>query len=230
MKTGILSIMHVELTTLIQSFENRTESLTGRTVALVAAIIADPVLHARFMNTLSMLEHMGSYKILETQRGAAIDQQTLKHVTEEARHAWFFKRQAERLAGRALDYAPAELVAPASAWLYFQKVEASVCRALGADAGSPAIYLLTSMIVEFRAIWFYRLYQTALDDAGFALSLKKLTGEEEVHLRDMAARLTDTATPSQVCLPSLLDAEQALYGRLLAGFERHCRRPASIAA
>ena len=222
--------MQLELASLIDEFDDRTIAVVSRTRSVLRGIIGDPMTHARFMNTLSLLEHMGSYKILATQHGASIDQATLKHVTEEARHAWFFKRQAERLAGRALDYAPAELLAPASAWMYFQKVEASIRRRLGNGAGSLSIYLLTSMIVEFRAIWFYRLYQQALDEAGFALSLKKLTGEEEVHLRDMAARLNPTAAITPAGLTGLLDAEQALYLRLLGGLERCCRRPASIAA
>jgi hypothetical protein len=35
------------------------------------------------MNTLSLLEHMGSHKIMATQNGLGIDLRTLKHLAEE---------------------------------------------------------------------------------------------------------------------------------------------------
>ena len=131
---------------------------------------------ARFLNTLAMLEHMGSYKIMRTQHGAAIDQPTLKHLAEESRHAFFFKRAAEREAGCALTGGPADLLAPLAARRYFQRLEAQILRALPADAGRRAPYLTMSMLVEFRAVWGYRIYQTVLARAGHGISLKKPAG------------------------------------------------------
>ena len=212
--------MTLSLSDHLQHFEHRNLANAQRIDALLGRIIAQPFCHARFMNTLSLLEHMGSYKILATQRGPAIDQGTLKHVTEEARHAWFFKRQAERLAGRPLTYSPPELLAAAPAWMYFQKVEAGVERSFTTKPPALAIYLLTSLIIEFRAIWFYALYQRALDKAGFALSLRKLTGEEQVHLQEMGQRLGAAGIADDGDLEKRLGAEQFLFGRLLTGLER----------
>ena len=53
------------------------------TRSLLARTVADPPRHARMINTLSMLEHIGSYKIMSTQHAPDIDQPTLKHVAEE---------------------------------------------------------------------------------------------------------------------------------------------------
>ena len=86
--------------------------LVGRTRTLLDSVVAEPQRHARMINTLSLLEHMGSHKIMATQHSAAIDQPTLKHVAEEAHHAYFMKRQAEKTAGRALEYVAADLLAP----------------------------------------------------------------------------------------------------------------------
>ena len=65
-----------------------------------------------------------------TQHSAAIDQATLKHVAEEAHHAYFMKRQAEKTAERALEYVADDLLAPASARMYFQRLESATVRAL----------------------------------------------------------------------------------------------------
>ena len=50
------------------------------------------------------MEHIGSFRIMATQQGLAIDFQTLKHLNEETGHAVLFKRHAERLSGSSLDY------------------------------------------------------------------------------------------------------------------------------
>jgi hypothetical protein len=194
--------------------------LAPRTRALLDAIVAKPMRHARMLNTLSLLEHMGSHKIMATQHSPAIDQTTLKHVAEEAHHAFFMKRQAEKTAERALEYVADDLLAPSSARMYFQRLEGATVSVLGEHCSARAAYLYMSMIVEFRALWFYGMYEQALKRARHALSLKRVLGEEQAHLRDMAERLEsghelDDATTSRV-----LGAERKLYARLLAAFER----------
>ena len=204
----------------LAQFTADNDELAPRTRALLDRIVAEPNRHARMINTLSLLEHMGSHKIMATQHTAAMDQATLKHVAEEAHHAFFMKRQAEKTAERALEYVAEDLLAPSSARMYFQRLEGATLRALGPRRSARAAYLYMSMIVEFRALWFYGLYEQALKRARHAMSLKRVLGEEQAHLGDMAERLgigndLDDAHASQ-----LLSAERALYSRLLAALER----------
>jgi hypothetical protein len=194
--------------------------LAPRTRALLDSIVADAKLHARMINTLSLLEHMGSHKIMATQQSAAIDQATLKHVAEEAHHAFFMKRQAEKTAERALEYAAGDLLAPSSARMYFQRLEGATVRALGGRRSPRAAYLYMSMIVEFRALWFYGLYEQALKRARHALSLKRVLGEEQAHLGDMAARLEAAGELDDARATELIAAERKLYWRLLGALER----------
>jgi hypothetical protein len=195
-------------------------ALAPRTRALLDAIVAEPPRHARMINTLSLLEHMGSHKIMATQHSAAIDQATLKHVAEEAHHAFFMKRQAEKTAERALEYVAADLLAPASARMYFQRLEGATVKTLGAQRSSRAAYLYMSMIVEFRALWFYGLYEQALKRARHALSLKRVLGEEQAHLADMAERLEAGGELDDARAAHVLEAERRLYSRLLRALER----------
>jgi hypothetical protein len=172
------------------------------------------------LNTLSLLEHMGSHKIMATQHSAAIDQATLKHVAEEAHHAFFMKRQAEKTAERALEYVAADLLAPSSARMYFQRLECATVRALGRACSPRAAYLYMSMIVEFRALWFYGLYEQALKLARHTLSLKRVVGEEQAHLGDMAERLEAGRELDDARATQVLVAERVLYERLLDALER----------
>ena len=201
-------------------FATDNDELAPRTRSLLDRIIEEPSRHARMINTLSLLEHMGSHKIMATQHSAAIDQATLKHVAEEAHHAFFMKRQAEKTAERALEYVAEDLLAPSSARMYFQRLEGATLRALGPRRSARAAYLYMSMIVEFRALWFYGLYEQALKRARHAMSLKRVLGEEQAHLGDMAERLEAGNDLDDAHASQLLSAERNLYSRLLGALER----------
>src|SRR6188508_199141 len=196
-------------------FAADNNELAPRTRALLDRIVAEPNRHARMINTLSLLEHMGSHKIMATQHSVAIDQATLKHVAEEAHHAFFMKRQAEKAAERALEYVADDLLAPSSARMYFQRLEGATVRALGPQRSARAAYLYMSMIVEFRALWFYCLYELALKRARHTMSLKRVLGEEQAHLGDMAERLEAGNDLDRARAAEVLAAERKLFSRLL---------------
>jgi hypothetical protein len=207
-----------DIETLVAEFDHNNAHLVAGTQAMLAGFIADRPVHARFMNTLSMLEHMGSHKIMATQHGLGIDQPTLKHLAEETRHAFFFKRHANREAGRTLEYSAADMIAPLAARRYFQRLEAEMVRAFPADIHPRATYLTMSMVVEFRAVWGYRLYQAALVKACSLVSLKSLLAEEAGHLTDMAERLADLDELDIARLRWFCATETVLYARLLDAF------------
>jgi hypothetical protein len=214
-----------DIETLVTEFDRANAHLVADTKAMLAGFIADRRVHARFMNTLSLLEHMGSHKIMATQHGPGIDLPTLKHLAEETRHAFFFKRHASREAGRALNYNAADMIAPLAARRYFQRLEAEMVRAFAANIHPRAVYLTMSMVIEFRAVWGYRLYQTALTNAGSPISLKSLLAEESGHLTDMAERLESLGELDLNRLWKFCTIETALYGRLLAAFSASDARP-----
>ena len=196
-------------------FATLNDDLVLRTRAVLNRITADAALHPRLLNTLSMLEHMGSQKIMATQHGAGIDQATLRHVAEECHHAFFMKRQAEKAAGAPLDFRPDQLLAPRAARMYFQRLEATTLRELEREQAPSACYLYMSMIVEFRAVWFYSLFQQSLTRAGHVLSLKRLLGEEQNHLTEMAERLEHAGSLSNARVDRFVRTEHRLYTRLL---------------
>lgn len=210
-------------------FETANKPLAGRTAEVLAAIAGERDRHARFLNTLSMLEHMGSYRIMVTQSSAHMTQATLKHLAEEARHAFFFKRQADRVAGRPLEYRDVDMIAPAAARLYFRRLESVVAHECGKTrSGRRSIYPYVSTVIEYRAVWGYTIYQRALDRSGASISLKSLLAEESNHLSQMTAALDD---PMPGRLASFLDVERDLFERLLGNLETAvAERPASVAA
>ncbi len=177
----------------------------------LATLCQRPEEHARFLNTLSLLEHIGSRKILTSQSRGPLDCETLKHLAEEARHAFFFKRTAEKVAKRTLDYSDTDAVTPASARMYFGRLDAAVNNALGIDVSAEIPYLYVSMIVELRAIWTYRLYHEVLKESGLNISLKGLLAEEELHLPQMADRLSRLGEDVGEKVPAFARCEDTLF-------------------
>ena len=102
-------------------------------------LVRQPQAHAKFMNMLSMLEHMGSRKIMVSQMHRTLTEDSLKHLAEEARHAYFFKRQAERIAGQTLDgYTEDNTMCRVPALMYFGRLDAGIsARVLSSSSSRP---------------------------------------------------------------------------------------------
>ncbi len=107
--------------------QNRLESLVDR-------IVADPALHARWLNTFSYLEYVGFRKIVKSQRAEGLTAAILGHACEEGRHALGLKKLAVKLGGAEFDsYAPEAVLCGEEAEAYFQNLdkacdEAFACR------------------------------------------------------------------------------------------------------
>ncbi|HEY4076988.1 MAG TPA: hypothetical protein VGM26_08650 [Rhizomicrobium sp.] len=194
-----------------------TSSAEPRVRALLARICAAPGLHARFLNTLSLMEHIGSRKIMATQAsGGALGSDTLQHIAEEARHAFFFKRQAEAAAGHTLSYNADTIMAGPQARAYMGRLDAHIAR----TAKGAAAYLYMSLVIELRAVWFYRVYQDVLTASGKPIRLTSLLAEENRHLQEMEEHLTALGEDLKTHLPGFTAYEEGLFGNLLTGLER----------
>jgi hypothetical protein len=173
---------------------------------------------------LSLLEHIGSRKIMASRVMAAAGHDILKHLAEEARHAFFFKRAAEKLARRALDYSPENTMASASARSYMDRLDAEIARAL---ASAPPVlpYLYMSLIVELRAVWTYGLYQAVLTEEKAGFTLKSILAEEELHLSEMLARLKHRDTNAAARIALFSEFEEVRFRCLWSRIEEEALNP-----
>ncbi len=200
------------------AFEHQNQALAAPVRAGLASLCKEASQHARFVNMLSLLEHIGSRKIMASRAMAMPSHEILKHLAEETRHAFFFKRAAERLARRPMDYSHPNTMACASARSYMGRLDAEIARVLA--SGSPALpYLYMSLIVELRAVWTYRLYQSVLTEVNTGLTLKSILAEEELHLSAMLEHLKhmDSDVAARIALFSRF--EEVRFRRLWSGIE-----------
>lgn len=161
------------------------------------SIIADNQLHARFLNTLSLMENTGARKISASEHKTKVSYLILKHACEEARHAFYLKKQIQKVAN--LDdfptYENPYLVAPFASYTYLHSLDIQVCRylkqtlQLSGEALRYAAYLLVTYSIEVRADELYPIYQDALDEAKSKVNVKSIIVEEEGHLAEMIEQL-----------------------------------------
>lgn len=211
--------MKTPIPTLIEQFNQDNDELAEWTCRVFMRLFGDRNCACLFLNTLSYMEHIGSYKIMATQSGRVMDHPTLKHLNEETGHAVLFKRHAERICESSLDYSESSLIASASARAYFSRLEAYMVRLFGKNANFRTIYLYMSLIVEFRAVWAYKILQQCVRRQGFDISLRILLAEEQGHLHSMARRLEADGELTQSRVRSFCTKERNLYVRLMRSIE-----------
>jgi hypothetical protein len=168
------------------------------------------------------MEHIGSRKIMVSQSRGSLGQDILKHLAEETRHSYFFKRAAEKLARRPLEFDDRDAIRPASARMYFGRLDASIEDALEPDVHPEVPYLYVSLTIELRAIWTYRLYQKALRERGNALSLKSILAEEEMHLVQMLDRLHALGADPEAHVLSFAGLEDRLFRTFWTALDGAC--------
>jgi hypothetical protein len=184
--------------------------------------VEHPEQHARFLNTLALMEHIGSRKIMVSQTRGPLGQEVLKHLAEETRHSYFFKRAAETIARRPLEFDDTDALRPASAKMYFGRLDAGIDEVLGAGVHAEVPYLYVSLTIELRAIWTYRLYQQALADRGSTLSLKGVLAEEEMHLSQMLDRLRALGAEPERQVPAFARLEDRLFRTFWSAIDGAC--------
>ena len=163
---------------------------------LLSYIIADNELHAKWLNTLSLMENTGARKISASEDPLTVTCIILKHAAEEHRHAFYLKKQIEKIdEGSCLTYAAEYMLAPAYSRYYLNQLDIDICKYLKNElslAGNElrfAAYLLVTYAIEVRADELYPIYQEALENAGSRVNVKSIILEEEGHLEEMINQL-----------------------------------------
>jgi hypothetical protein len=186
--------------------------------AILPKIISDNQLHARWLNTLSLMENTGARKISASEDPVKVTYIILKHAAEEHRHAFYLKKQIEKTGeAQCPTYAADYLLAPAYSKYYLNQLDIDVCRYLKNELGLKgaelrfAAYLLVTYAIEVRADELYPVYQQALDDAGSKVNVKSIILEEEGHLEEMIAQLNKFSPDWELHAQKAVDMETRLF-------------------
>jgi hypothetical protein len=193
--------------------------------SILSQIVADPILHARWLNTFSYLEFIGFRKIIKSQKSSFIDSKTLEHAIEEGRHALLLKKLAMKFGGNKFNsYSPDLMLCANQAARYFyyldQACDAEFSQASSKIEQARLVYLCLTWLVEVRALSIYGLYRKTAKNAGINLPLSGLLAEEDSHLKSVEAEMRTRIPNFEVKVEELRLVEKRLYDDyLLAVFK-----------
>jgi hypothetical protein len=184
-------------------------------------------MHARWLNTLSLMENTGARKISASEDSQTVTYIILKHAAEEHRHAFYLKKQIEKTAdGLCPTYASEYLLAPAYSKYYLNQLDVQVCRYLKNELGLSgkelrfAAYLLVTYAIEVRADELYPVYQEALDNAASKVNVKSIILEEEGHLEEMLNQLKQFSPDWEIHAQKAVDFESGLFADWVLALEK----------
>jgi len=163
---------------------------------IVNRIVQSDDIHAKWLNSLSMMENTGARKISKYEHPVHTNIIVLKHSAEEARHAYYLKKQIGKLTKESCpDYSYPYLLAPLESYHYLQMLDVDACRYLKnklnleGRALKHGAYLLVTYAIEMRADMLYGIYQDALTKHASKVNVKSIIAEEEGHLEEMQRML-----------------------------------------
>jgi hypothetical protein len=185
---------------------------------ILSTIIKNDQLHARWLNTLSLMENTGARKISASEDPETVTYIILKHAAEEHRHAFYLKKQIEKTkTGNCPTYANGYLIAPKSSKYYLNQLDIDVCRYLKREMGLKGIelrfaaYLLVTYAIEVRADELYPIYQDELDKVSSKVNVKSIILEEEGHLEEMINQLKSFSPDWQFHADKAVEMESQLF-------------------
>ncbi len=165
---------------------------------LFKLIVENSDIHAKWLNTLSMMENAGAKKIKNCEHPVFVNEIILKHSAEEARHAYYLKKQIQKIKENGCPtYEKQYLLAPDFSYYYLQALDVKVCRYLKIKYGYKndqlkyIAYLLVTYAIEVRADDLYPKYQVVLSESNSPVNVKSIIAEEENHLTEMVHQLKE---------------------------------------
>lgn len=181
-------------------------------------MIPHPLLHGKWINTLSFLENVGARKIFRSESATDVDLSTIQHAAEEARHAFYLKKQLAKIPSISLPtYQRHEVLGGVSTFQYLDRLDLYVSRSLKKQAIPnrrafiAQAYGWVTYAVEMRALPFYQCYQDALNRHQSPIQVKSIITEEEQHLKEMKTLLHYHSPEWNAWAQSVCDFERQLF-------------------
>ncbi|MCD6012601.1 MAG: hypothetical protein K0Q79_2463 [Flavipsychrobacter sp.] len=185
---------------------------------VVEKIVAADEVHAKWLNSLSMMENTGARKISKYEHPVLTNIIVLKHAAEEARHAYYLKKQIDKLAKDSCpDYTYPYLLAPLESYHYLNMLDVEACRYLKNKLGlegralKHGAYLLVTYSIEVRADMLYGIYQDALTRHKSKVNVKSIIAEEEGHLEEMQRMLVEFRPDWEKLAADICEVENRLF-------------------
>jgi len=143
---------------------------------LFGALTASPKMELEWVDLLSQLEYVGCRKIVKSIGFESVSLEVLRHVSEEASHAYLLKAVVEE--GGIVGRSWREGRFAEAGWGYFQNLD----RRISALPGSDGLrYPAVSWAIERRVLVVYPAYLKTTRNESLKKALRRILAQEERH-------------------------------------------------
>jgi hypothetical protein len=178
--------------------------------ALLGRIVASPEIELEWIDLLSQLEYVGCRKIMKSVGFEAVSLDILRHVSEEASHAYLLKSVVEE--GGLRDRSWREGRFAEAGWRYFQSLDQRISALPGSDG---LRYPGVSWAIERRVLVVYPAYLQLTRNESLKKALRRILAQEERH----GAQFGEFAFPEGY-LAQVARIEEALWPEFVAAADR----------
>jgi hypothetical protein len=176
----------------------------------LGAITASPGSELEWIDLLSQLEYVGCRKIMKSIGFESVSLEVLRHVSEEASHAYLLKAVVEE--GGIVGRSWREGRFAEAGWGYFQNLD----RRISALPGSEGLrYPAVSWAIERRVLAVYPAYLRLTQNESLAKALRRILAQEERH----GAQFEEVAFPDGMA-SEIARIEEALWPEFVAAARR----------
>ncbi len=198
------------------SLEKET-SIRKDLLSFLQNIVQDKKRHTYWLNTLAFMEHIGSRKIIKSQDSTKLDHFILQHISEEARHAFYFKHLAHKLS--PVDCPTFEdiyLIKGSASEDYFQAIDHKAEEDLtNVPSKNILNYFYTTWLIEERALMLYELYNQVLKSNKLSFNLNAILREEDHHLKTVIQMIQKKDPDFKERATRLFDYERMAFSSLV---------------
>ncbi len=175
-------------------------------------VVNDPLLERNWVEMLSQLEFVGCRKMLRSLSWDDVNLKILKHIQEEAQHAYLLKQALGSDCLTSWEQNPLAV----AGWDYFSGLDDSLSRL----TSETIPYAITSWAIEQRALAVYPAYLARTSHSGIRRAVKTILAQEEMHAKFFG----DEAWPK-----ALIDSVIEIERRHWEAFELAMNRERSYA-
>lgn len=151
-----------------------------------------PEMHYLWQKSLSYLEYIGYRKMMKSLPQPIETNQAFQHISDEIRHSFLFQKLADKSL-ESLDYAPKfGNVLIGMAEDYFQALDAKIddwVEKNFTSKNTEYCYILTSYVIEKRAMEVYPFYQAQLLEDPARHVVTQIIKDEKDHLASLEDKM-----------------------------------------
>jgi hypothetical protein len=176
----------------------------------LGAVTSAPSAELEWIDLLSQLEYVGCRKIVKSIGFESVSLEVLRHVSEEASHAYLLKSVVEE--GGIVDRSWREGRFAEVGWGYFQNLDRRISALPGSDGMR---YPAVSWAIERRVLVVYPAYLRLTRNESLKRALRRILAQEERH----GAQFAEVPFPEGLAA-EVARIEEALWPEFIAAARR----------